>query len=62
MRKEIVEKFTLRELIGEGNWSTIGNPATFGKSFKSAVRNNDIDGVVHVGTDIAKRRDIYRKN
>lgn len=59
--KKIGDKFTLRELIGEERWGDIANPASFGKWFKSEIKKGNISGIMHVGTDPSKRRDIYEK-
>ncbi len=59
--KNVGERFTLRELIGENRWADIANPASFGKWFKSEIKKGNITGIKHVGTDSSKRRDIYEK-
>lgn len=60
-KREIGDTFLLRELVGEKQWSQIGDPATFGKWFKKAVVEKKINDVEHAGTDPSKRRDTYKK-
>lgn len=59
-RLPVNSRACLSEIYGD-EWSQIKSPTSFGKIFKKAVENKELNRIQHVGIRSTGRCDEYRK-